>query len=89
MTVVLVAVNLVHVVAVAVEVLVPRVAAIVLRGRPQVGDVALTVETAIVVPETGGEHREAMLVGTVTAIVPAASRFQHRTGSAGSTYVGV
>ncbi len=57
-TVVLVVVVLVCVVVIVVEVLVPRVVAIVLRSRPQVGVVALIVEIAIVVPVTGGEHRE-------------------------------
>jgi len=92
LTVVLAVAVLVGVVNV-VEVLVPRAVAIVLRSRPQVGVVALIVETAIVVPVTGGEHRETILVGPVTAlaviIIPAAGGFQQRTCGAGTTDVGV
>ncbi len=89
LTVVLAAAALAHVVAVVEEVLVLRAVAIVLRGRPQVGVAALIVEIAIVAPVTGGEHREAILVGTVTAIVPATGGFQQRTSGAGTSDVGV
>lgn len=84
---------LAHVVAVVEEVLVPRAVAIVLRGRPQVGVAALIVEIAIEAPVTGGEHRETILVGPVTAlaviIIPAAGGFQQRTSGAGTTNIGI
>ena len=92
-TVALAVVGLACAVAIVAEALVPRADAIALRSRPQAGVGALIAEIAIVVPVTGGEHRETILVGPVTAlavkIIPAAGGFQQRTGSAGSTYVGV
>ena len=80
-----------HAAVIVVEELVPRAAVIVLRGRPQVGVAALIVEIARVAPVTGGEHRDAILVGTGTVAesVPAASRFKQRTSGAGTTDVGV
>ena len=81
---VLVAVVLAHVAVVAVEVLVPRVVAVVLvlSRTPEVGVVTPTAEVTVVAAATGRENRETVLVRTRNAVPQAGICLQLLSGIA-------